>query len=480
MKNVFGLMKSMFRIGCIGFGGGSALIPILEQELVSEEKQGVSKQNFDECVVVASITPGALPVEIASGAGYRLLGNRGMLVAPVGLAFPGAFLTVLLLILFSYLDVHILQQVNFLAVGVSVVIIYLLTDYMKSVVNQGTSRNRKRNMILLIWVVFLLNGGKEIFALLQIDRSPVFDISSIQIMALAFFLILYLGKKRTTGKTVVAVLCSIVYLLCVGKGNVIRQEWIETTVKGCMVVLGAYGLVISLKEQRELRNMDISKIWNCIGVWSAFLFILVLPACLICEKTMSYLGRGLLSSVMSFGGGDAYLSVAEGLFVNAGLVSEEIFYNQIMTIVNLLPGSILCKTLSGTGYVIGYTASGMVWKGILMAIAGFGVSVFGSCGVFMICLHVYNHLQELELFRLVGKYIRSIISGLLVNICLSLLKCDLNIASHVGISVWAMMLFLVCLYLLVRYMKKKKGSYGKTIIISIVLAMTFCNVGCVL
>ena len=55
MKKFRRFLRSMFYIGCIGFGGGSALIPIIEQEIA--EKQGLdAKQNIDKDVVVASIT----------------------------------------------------------------------------------------------------------------------------------------------------------------------------------------------------------------------------------------------------------------------------------------------------------------------------------------------------------------------------------------------------------------------------------------
>lgn len=78
MKKFRRFLRSMFYIGCIGFGGGSALIPIIEQEIA--EKQGLdAKQNIDKDVVVASITPGALPVEIAASIGRRGFGRKGMI-----------------------------------------------------------------------------------------------------------------------------------------------------------------------------------------------------------------------------------------------------------------------------------------------------------------------------------------------------------------------------------------------------------------
>ena len=58
-----GLMQAMLRVGVIGFGGGNALIPVMEKEFVTK-KPYVTKEEYDEAVLAASITPGALPVEI--------------------------------------------------------------------------------------------------------------------------------------------------------------------------------------------------------------------------------------------------------------------------------------------------------------------------------------------------------------------------------------------------------------------------------
>lgn len=68
-------LYSLLKIGSIGFGGGSALIPVIEQEIVT--KHGLdTKKNIDKDVIVASITPGALPVEIVASIGRRKFGNR--------------------------------------------------------------------------------------------------------------------------------------------------------------------------------------------------------------------------------------------------------------------------------------------------------------------------------------------------------------------------------------------------------------------
>ena len=60
------LLFTMFKIGCIGFGGGTALVPVIESEVVYEKKL-IDKDEYTKDVVVANITPGALPVEVAAG-----------------------------------------------------------------------------------------------------------------------------------------------------------------------------------------------------------------------------------------------------------------------------------------------------------------------------------------------------------------------------------------------------------------------------
>ena len=85
----------MLRIGCIGFGGGNALIPIMQKALVETSKV-VTAEEFNEDVVVSSITPGALPVEIAGGIGSRLYGRLGMFLGALGMALPGICLVLFL------------------------------------------------------------------------------------------------------------------------------------------------------------------------------------------------------------------------------------------------------------------------------------------------------------------------------------------------------------------------------------------------
>ena len=119
---------SMLRIGTIGFGGGNALIPVIEKEVVENGKL-VTKRAYDEDVVAACITPGALPVEIAAGIGQRLGGPAGMLVAASMMALPGALFTVLILAVLTGEQGAALLGIRYISIGLGAFIISLLLAY---------------------------------------------------------------------------------------------------------------------------------------------------------------------------------------------------------------------------------------------------------------------------------------------------------------------------------------------------------------
>lgn len=158
MRKFRRFLQSMFYIGCIGFGGGSALIPIIEQEVV--EKQGLDeKQNIDKDVVVASITPGALPVEIAASIGRRGFGRKGMIAGAVMMALPGTVLTVLLVTILSVFQEQILGVVQMVSVVVSAFIIYVLMAYIRNMLRSCAEdgKSRKRKAVALMLGIFVLS-----------------------------------------------------------------------------------------------------------------------------------------------------------------------------------------------------------------------------------------------------------------------------------------------------------------------------------
>lgn len=166
----------------------------------------------------------------------------------------------------------------------------------------------------------------------------------------------------------------------------------------------------------------------------------------------SFLGEGFLSSLLSFGGGDAYLTIADGLFVQGGTVAAADFYGQLVPVANALPGSILCKILTGIGYLAGFRMGGTS-SGLILALAGFAVSVAASGLIFGLVARLLRTFHDVPVFRQISLWVRPIISGLLLNVALSMLRTNLEIGAGLSVPEAAVLgltvgFALFCLYLL--------------------------------
>lgn len=394
-------IRSMFRIGCIGFGGGSALIPVIEKEIV--ERQGIdTKQNIDKDVIVASITPGALPVEIAASIGRRAFGTKGMIAGAVMFALPGTVMTVLLVAVLSMFQEKILSIVNLISVGVSVFIVYLLLCYIRNMLKECKEAGRGRicRAVFLMFLVFAMS----------------FVISSVEILALFFFAIFFTRGNYSKKNMWILMGITAVYLLCHGEGMLSDGTRWHLLVDAGMMVLGVYGIVCNIADTGFQGKKNWKIIGKDVGIWGVFALLCILPAVLADRSAWIFSGKGLLSSWISFGGGDAYLTIADGIFVEGNMVTSQQYYNHIVPAVNVLPGSILCKTLAAVGYYTGWNLTENLVVGVLFSIAGFACSIAASCSFFMLAYHLYDYLTSLQVFRIIRKWIRPIIGGLLIKI----------------------------------------------------------------
>lgn len=382
------IFATMLRIGCIGFGGGNALVPVIERETVN--KGLITKAEYDELVVSANLTPGALPVELASGIGSIIGGMRGMVLGAAAMALPGAILTVLTLTLLNSVKDTALEVINLISLGVGVFIVYLLAGYAKNTLSRAKLESRKYFYLTLsiILAVFSLSSLKNIYYFLGMGK-PAFSLSVIEILGISF---------------------------------------------GLLAAVSLYKSGLSMKNThsklKEIKTL-LPRLFHITAVWLAVGFLFALPAMILLPSSLEFMWRGVLSSLISFGGGDAYLTIADGLFVESGLIDSDAFFSQLITVVNILPGSILCKTLTGVGFIYGANFGELA--AIFTALTGFAISVSASGLVFGAALELLKTFRELVIFKTISRYIRPIIAGLLLNVALSLIK-SMTIASAMLIA----------------------------------------------
>jgi chromate transporter len=82
-------------VGATTFGGGYAVIPVLERELIKKRGWLTMDEALD-FYTIAQITPGIILINIATFSGYKRKGVLGGIIATIGIALPGVTLMMLI------------------------------------------------------------------------------------------------------------------------------------------------------------------------------------------------------------------------------------------------------------------------------------------------------------------------------------------------------------------------------------------------
>lgn len=101
MTNIYTEAFSIFfKIGAFTIGGGYAMVPLIEDEIVTK-RRWIAKEDFIDLLAIAQSAPGILAVNISIFIGYRLRGIRGSIVTALGTILP-SFLIILAIALFFH------------------------------------------------------------------------------------------------------------------------------------------------------------------------------------------------------------------------------------------------------------------------------------------------------------------------------------------------------------------------------------------
>lgn len=100
MKNkiYWQLFITFFKIGAFTFGGGWAMISIIEREIVDKHKW-IERDQFLDLLAVSQALPGILAVNIATSVGDKIKGIKGSIIASTGTILP-SFILILLIAIF--------------------------------------------------------------------------------------------------------------------------------------------------------------------------------------------------------------------------------------------------------------------------------------------------------------------------------------------------------------------------------------------
>lgn len=122
-KNLLTIFLTFLKIGAFTFGGGYAMIAILEDEFVSKKKW-LDQDSFLNMVAIAESTPGPVAINSATYIGYKCAGVLGSILATVAVCLP-SFVIIYLISLFfdKFLS---LTYVTYAFKGIQVCVVYLI------------------------------------------------------------------------------------------------------------------------------------------------------------------------------------------------------------------------------------------------------------------------------------------------------------------------------------------------------------------
>ncbi len=114
------LFVSWFKIGLFTFGGGYAMLPLIEQEVI-DRKGWASREEIMDIFALSQSIPGAIAINTSIFLGRRLAGIRGAIVAALGVVLPSIIVILLIAVYFMSLQNNSAVMAVFMGIRAAIV-----------------------------------------------------------------------------------------------------------------------------------------------------------------------------------------------------------------------------------------------------------------------------------------------------------------------------------------------------------------------
>ena len=188
MSILFAIFLSMLKIGCFAFGGGYAIIALLENEFISK-RNWIDHDEFLDVVAIAESTPGPIAINVATYIGYKLKGVVGAVVSTVGMCLP------------SFLIMYIVSpfyeqfmQITLVAAafkGIQICVVYLIA----SAGLKMLKKMKKTPQNIIVFSVTCI--GMILCTLFDVHISSVWFILAAGVLGLSIF---FIKKNKAKGE----------------------------------------------------------------------------------------------------------------------------------------------------------------------------------------------------------------------------------------------------------------------------------------
>ncbi len=123
-ESLWSILLTFFKVGAFTFGGGYAILPVIQQEVV-ENKKWVTQKDFADILIITQGMPGQLALNSAIQIGIRLRGNAGGLIGALGVTAPSVII-LLIIAAFIYPVVRHNEYVQAVFYGIRPAVVALI------------------------------------------------------------------------------------------------------------------------------------------------------------------------------------------------------------------------------------------------------------------------------------------------------------------------------------------------------------------
>ena len=193
LKTYLSLFLTYLKIGLFTFGGGYAMIALIEENIVNRKKW-ITKEELADIVTIAESTPGPIAVNCSTYVGYKIGGVLGSAIATLGCVLPSFIIIFAISMVFDWFMSITLVQYAFNGIKCAVGLIIL---------RQGIKMLKSFKKTVLSMVCFFVAFiGILLINFFAIDFSTVFFILVGAVIGLVVYLV-DIAKEKRKAETIV-------------------------------------------------------------------------------------------------------------------------------------------------------------------------------------------------------------------------------------------------------------------------------------
>lgn len=176
MNKIIEMFIAFFKIGAFTFGGGYAMIPLIEEEVVNNKKW-LGKEEFMDVLVVSQSLPGALAVNCSIFLGYKIGGLIGAIMALLAVILPSFIIIIIIAAFFMQFRNNYYVNAAFKGITAAVPMLVLVGAISLS---KGLEKSTRTIVTIIVALI----------ALTLFDIHPI-----IVIIVSAIYGVIFLRKK---------------------------------------------------------------------------------------------------------------------------------------------------------------------------------------------------------------------------------------------------------------------------------------------